>query len=61
MLDDKLETFWRRDNLKFFGIPESENETLNPNVVDVLQGTVPDKVWSVSDIVRAHRLGPHTR
>lgn len=48
---DKLETFWRRDNLQFFGIRESENETLNTctqNVVDVLQGTVADKVWSVS-------------
>ena len=27
-------------------------------MVDSLQETVPDKVWSLTDIIRAHRLGP---
>ena len=57
---DKLEAFSRRDNLRFFGLPESQNETFETcaeKVVEVLQGTVPNKVWCVGDVVRAHRIG----
>nr|KAG5693084.1 hypothetical protein BaRGS_010643 [Batillaria attramentaria] len=57
---DKLEAFSRRDNLRFFGVPETPGETFDScaeKVVQCLQGTVPSKTWSVDDEVRAHRLG----
>lgn len=60
---DKLEAISRRDNLKFFNIPESPDqryESCADKVVNTLQNTVPDKTWSLDDIVRAHRLGTRT-
>ncbi|PVD27368.1 hypothetical protein C0Q70_12525 [Pomacea canaliculata] len=61
---DKLEAYSRKDNLKFYGIQESDRETFSTcaqKVVDVLHDTVPNKVWALSDIVRAHRVGPHQK
>nr|KAG5707153.1 hypothetical protein BaRGS_017837 [Batillaria attramentaria] len=57
---DELEAFSRRDNLRFFGLTETPGETFEScaaKVVECLQGTVPNKVWSEDDIVRAHRVG----
>ena len=57
---DKLEAFSRRDNLSFFGMAESVNETFEAcakKVVDLLKDTVPGKTWKSEDIVRAHRVG----
>nr|KAG5685965.1 hypothetical protein BaRGS_017404 [Batillaria attramentaria] len=57
---DKLEAFSCRDNLRFFGLTETPGETFEScaaKVVECLQGTVPNKVWSEDDIVRAHRVG----
>ena len=57
---DKLEGFSRRDNLKFFNIPQAADEdydTCAMKAVDILRGTVPNKQWCRDDIVRAHRLG----
>nr|KAG5687901.1 hypothetical protein BaRGS_029898 [Batillaria attramentaria]KAG5699159.1 hypothetical protein BaRGS_014458 [Batillaria attramentaria] len=57
---DKLESFSRRDNLKFFGIPETTGETFvicARKIVDVLKNTVPNRDWKTEDIIRAHRVG----
>ena len=57
---DKLEGFSRRDNLKFFNIPQSADEDYEAcamKVVHVLRDSVPSKQWCRDDIVRAHRLG----
>ena len=57
---DRLEAFSRRDNLKFFNIPQSRNEssdTCTETLLEFLHNTVPNKEWSRDDIVRAHRLG----
>ena len=58
---DKLESFSKRDNLKFFNVAEStepENyDSCAKKILDLLQNCVPDRVWQLSDIVRAHRLG----
>nr|KAG5707287.1 hypothetical protein BaRGS_000061 [Batillaria attramentaria] len=43
-----------------FGLTETPGETFEScaaKVVECLQGTVPNKVWSEDDIVRAHRVG----
>ena len=56
---DKLESFSRRDNLRFFGVAETYNEsfeTCATKMVELLQG-VTRKSWSKDDIVRAHRIG----
>ena len=56
----KLEAFSRRDNLKFFNIPQSRNEnhdTCTATLLEFLQNTIPNKQWSRDDIMRAHRLG----
>ena len=57
---DKLESFSKRDNLKFFNVAEStepENyDSCAKKILDLLQNCVPDRVWQLSDIVRAHRL-----
>nr|KAG5691046.1 hypothetical protein BaRGS_003076 [Batillaria attramentaria] len=55
---DKLESCSRRDNLKFFGIPETTGETFvirARKIVDVLKNTVPNRDWKTEDIIRAHR------
>jgi hypothetical protein len=60
---DKIEAISRRDNVRFFNLPESPDENYEScvdKVVNVLQSTVPDKKWSLDDVVRAHRLGPRT-
>ena len=57
---DRLAAFSRRDNLKFFNIPQSRNEssdTCTETLLEFLHNTVPNKQWSRDDIVRAHRLG----
>ena len=57
---DKLESFSKRDNLKFFNVAEStepENYDSCAKILDLLQNCVPDRVWQLSDIVQAHRLG----
>ena len=57
---DKLEAFSRRDNLKFFNIPQSPNEnydTCTATLLEFLQNTVPNKQWSRDDNIGAHRLG----
>ena len=57
---DKLEQFSRRDNLRFFGIPETPGETFQScaaKVVQCLQQTVPGKTWTEDDLVRVHRVG----
>ena len=58
---DKLESFSKRDNLKFFNVAEStevENyDSCAKKILDLLQNCVPDRVWQLSDTVRAHRLG----
>ncbi|PVD28665.1 hypothetical protein C0Q70_11259 [Pomacea canaliculata] len=57
---DKLEGFSRRDNLKFFGITETGEdscETCAATIINLLQETIPGKVWQTTDIVRAHRVG----
>ncbi|KAL8573640.1 hypothetical protein ACOMHN_007193 [Nucella lapillus] len=59
---DILESVSRRDNLKFFNIPESPDENYEScadEVVNVLQNTVPNKEWALND-VRAHRIGTRT-
>ncbi|KAL8610480.1 hypothetical protein ACOMHN_060400 [Nucella lapillus] len=60
---DILESVSRRDNLKFFNIPESPDENYEScadKVVNVLQNTVPNKEWALNDVVRAHRIGTRT-
>ena len=55
---DKLKGFSRRDNLKFFNIPQSTDEdyeTCVMKVVSILQDTVPNRQWCRGDTVRAHR------
>lgn len=57
---DKLEAFSRRDNLRFFGMAESANETFEicaKKVVDMLKDIIPGRTWKKDDIVRAHRVG----
>ena len=57
---DKLEEASRRDNLRFFNVPESPDESYEScadKIVNLLQNTVPNKTWTLDDVVRAHRLG----
>lgn len=58
---DRLEDFSRRDNLRFFGIPqERQNETYDACaqlVVNVLNSVDSNKQWSEDDVARAHRTG----
>ncbi|KAL8561789.1 hypothetical protein ACOMHN_010723 [Nucella lapillus] len=60
---DKLESVSRRDNLTFFNILESPDENYEScadKVVNVLQNTVPNKEWTLNDVVRVHRIGTRT-
>jgi len=57
---DKLEAHSRRDNLKFFGIQCSEDESYGgcvETILNILCEVLPGKHWTSDDIVRAHRLG----
>lgn len=43
---NRLEIASRRDNLKFFGIPESTDESFSANahrILDILQSCIPQK------------------
>ena len=52
---DRLEAFSRRDNLKFFNIPQSRNESSDTCTETLLvrHGVM----WRRDEIVRAHRFG----
>ena len=58
---DKSESFSKRDNLKFFNVPEStepeNSDSCAKKILDLLQTCVPDLASQLSDIVRTHRLG----
>ena len=57
---DRLEAYSRRQNLKFFEIPMSDNDNRTGSVQKVLQAlptAMPGKNWSEDHTVRAHRLG----
>ena len=56
---DRLEAYSRRENLKFFGIPMSDNENRTACVQKVMQAlrtAMPGKTWREDHIMRAHRL-----
>lgn len=60
---DRLESFSRRNNVKFFGIPEAspgEKEDCAEAVTHVLQTYIPNGPWGPETIERAHRLGKFT-
>ena len=57
---DRLECFSRRNNVKFFGIPEAspgEREDCAEAVINLLQTYIPNVSWGPETIERAHRLG----
>lgn len=53
---DRLEGFSRRDNVRFFNIPETPDENCKQKVLKSLRDNT-TKEWSERDIIRAHRLG----
>ena len=62
---DRLESFSRRDNLRLFGVPpvtdkKEDYDDCADAVLKVLNKSDlgEERVWSVSDIERAHRVGP---
>ena len=57
---DRLEAYSRRQNLKLFEIPMSDNENRTACVQKVMQAlrtAMPGKTWSEDHVVKAHRLG----
>ena len=67
---DRLEGFSRRNNIKFYGIPEEVGVTEADCVVavkNILDTYIPEKQWEPDVVERAHRLGkpnpknPHPR
>eukprot|EP00745_Piridium_sociabile_P010451 TRINITY_DN17335_c0_g1_i1.p1 TRINITY_DN17335_c0_g1~~TRINITY_DN17335_c0_g1_i1.p1 ORF type:complete len:549 (-),score=105.31 TRINITY_DN17335_c0_g1_i1:225-1871(-) len=57
---DRLESFSRRDNLRMFGIPESDREDYTKcasAVINVLNEAGGGRTWTEDDVVRAHRVG----
>lgn len=57
---DELEIVSWRHNLKFFGIPESTDESLATfahHILDILQSCIPQASWTLTDMIRAHRRG----
>jgi hypothetical protein len=57
---DRLEGFSRRNNIKFFGIPEAnsgEEDDCAQAVLNVLSTYIPQEKWGAETIERAHRLG----
>jgi hypothetical protein len=57
---DRLEGFSRRNNIKFFGIPEANSgkeDDCAQAVLNVLSTYIPQKKWGAETIERAHRLG----
>ena len=60
---DKLESFSRRNNVRFFNVYEGPNEDsvrCAHKVVQLLNIYFPNKTWSIDDIERAHRTGPRS-
>jgi hypothetical protein len=57
---DRLEGFSRRNNIKFFGIPEAnpgEEDDCAQAVLHVLNTYIPQETWGTETIERAHRIG----
>ena len=57
---ERLESFSRRNNLRFFNIPQPTNETdddCTRTLVRTLNHFYPSKRWNEDDIERAHRTG----
>jgi hypothetical protein len=57
---DRLEGFSRRNNIKFFGIPEANSgkeDDCAQAVLNVLSTYIPQEKWGAETIERAHRLG----
>ena len=61
---DKIEGNLKKNNIKFFGIPEAEKEpywNCLQSVLQLLRETMPGVPWSEKDLVRVQRLGPTGR
>lgn len=58
---ERLEEFSRRDNLRLYGVPETEEhenyDACAKAVADVLNSVEGQKKWTPDDIARAHRVG----
>eukprot|EP00745_Piridium_sociabile_P028451 TRINITY_DN4581_c0_g1_i8.p1 TRINITY_DN4581_c0_g1~~TRINITY_DN4581_c0_g1_i8.p1 ORF type:complete len:674 (-),score=116.05 TRINITY_DN4581_c0_g1_i8:159-2180(-) len=57
---DKIESFSRRNNLRFFNVYEGPHEDGSQcirKVVQLLNRFFPAKQWTTDDVERAHRLG----
>ena len=61
---DKLESFSRRNNVRFFNVYEGPNEENAACVIKVVQTLnhfySSSKTWSADDVERAHRTVPKT-
>ncbi|KAL8620545.1 hypothetical protein ACOMHN_028048 [Nucella lapillus] len=58
---DRLESFSRRNNLRFFNVfegPKENNFQCTRKVIQLLNRFFPIKQWSIDDVERAHRIGP---
>lgn len=55
---DDLEQYQRRDNLRVFGVPETEGEDTDHLIMDVARKVGED--IQLIDISRSHRVGPKT-
>ena len=59
---DKLESFSRRNNVRFFNVyegPNEENAACFSKVVQLLNRFYSSsKTWTADDVERAHRTGP---
>ena len=61
---DKIESFSRRNNLRFFNVLEDDREDdlkCTRKVVQLLNRFYPMRQWTVDDVERAHRLGRSIR
>ena len=57
---DRLEAQSRRDNVRFFGIPEEDDDSYEgcaKTIVELLNTSYTEKEWTEIDVVRAHRIG----
>ena len=57
---DQLESRSRRENLRFFGLDEDENDSYEQcatTLVNTLNKFFTSKTWTSEDIARAHRVG----
>ncbi|KAL8582253.1 hypothetical protein ACOMHN_037010 [Nucella lapillus] len=58
---DRLESFSRRNNLRFFNVfegPKENNFQCTRKVIQLLNRFFPIKQWSIDDVERAHQIGP---